>query len=81
MSGQIYERKYVDLYIKIIGEGKLVLPDVEYTREQNTAKRSDKDKHGAPGGRKNDPVHKETVGTETTGKQAVSSPRRDAESE
>ena len=37
------------------GEGKLVVPDVQYTREQNTAKRSDKDKHGAPGGRKNDP--------------------------
>ena len=37
------------------GEDKLVVPDVQYTREQNTAKRSDKDKHGAPGGRKNDP--------------------------
>lgn len=55
MSGQIYERKYVNLYIKIIGEGKLVVPDVQYTRERNTAKRSDKDKHGAPGGRKNEP--------------------------
>ena len=41
------------------GEGKLVPPDAQYTREQNTAKRIEKDKRSGPNRRGNNRTQKD----------------------